>query len=89
MFISVQLSCTGWRESCGSVAQYLAVPDAKRFDPSLLPKRQRDEESQFYQFRHRKVLVEFRPKCVVCNLVIPDDGARIRQRHLLALGEFG
>ena len=77
----------GRSEAGGSVAQHLPMPDPQSFDPALLPERQRDEASKFNELGNREVLVEFRPEGIVCDLRVPDDGAGIGQRHLLALRE--
>jgi hypothetical protein len=75
-------------EAGGGVGQDFPVPDPERLDPPLLPQRQRDEEPQLDQFRNAEVVVEFRPKCIIRDFGIPDDGARIGERDLLPLGEL-
>ncbi|HSF20901.1 MAG TPA: hypothetical protein VLA81_02585 [Burkholderiales bacterium] len=64
------------------------MPDPERLDPPLLPQRQRDEEPQLDQLRDAEVLMELRPKRVIRDLGIPDDGTRVGQRNLLPLGEL-
>ena len=79
----------GGRKPRGGVRQNLSMPDTERLDPALLPERQRDEESQLDELRHREVLVELRPQSLVRNLGVPDDRAGIRQGNFLAFAETG
>ena len=75
------------REASGGIGEYLAVPDAERLDPALLPQGERDEEPELDELGNCEVLVEPLPESVVGDLRIPDDGARVGQRGLLARGE--
>ena len=63
------------------------MPDAERLDPALLSERERDEEAELDELRHREVLVQLRPQRVVCDVGIPDDRAGIGERRFLALAE--
>ncbi len=76
------------REAGGGVAKHLAVPDAERLDPPLLPRGKRDEEPEFDQFWDCEVVVEPLPKRVVGDLRIPEDGACVGKRGLLAWVEL-
>jgi hypothetical protein len=63
------------------------VPDAQRLDPPLLPEGERDEEPKLDQLRDGEVPVEPLPERVVGDLRVPDDGAGVGQRGLLAGAE--
>ena len=76
------------RQPGGRVGQHFAVADAERLDPSLLSQGQRNEEAKLDQLGVREMLVQFRPQRRIGDLGIPDDGARVRQCHLLALSEL-
>ena len=60
------------------------MPDAERLDPSLLPRGKRDEEPEFDQFGDGEKVVEPLPKRLVGDLGIPEDGACVGKRGLLA-----
>ena len=49
------------REPLFVIGKQLPVTDAERLDPSLLPERQRNEETKLHELRNREVLVKFRP----------------------------
>jgi len=76
------------RQPGGRVGQHFAVPDAERLDPSLLSQGQPNEEAKLDQLGVREMLAQFRPQRRIGDLGIPDDGARVRQCHLLALSEL-
>src|ERR1041384_364216 len=76
------------RQACGRFCERLVMADAERLDPALLPERQCDEKAELDQLRDAEVLVQFCPQRVVGDIGVPDDGAGIGQRGLLALGEF-
>ncbi len=64
------------------------VLKAERLDPALLPQRKRDEEAEFDQLGDCEVAVEPLPEGVVGDLRIPDDGAGVGKRGLLARAEL-
>ena len=64
------------------------MPDAERLDPSLLPEGEGDEEPELDELGHGEVLVEPLPERGVSDLRIPNDGARVGERDLLASAEL-
>ena len=46
------------RKAGGGAAEHLAVPNAERLDPPLLPQGERDEEAELDEFGNSEVLVE-------------------------------
>lgn len=64
------------------------MADAQGFDPPLLSQRERDEEPELDQLRHREVFVELLPQRIVRDLGVPDNRARVGQRDLLAGAEL-
>ena len=76
------------RKADGIVGKHLAVADAQRLDPALLPEREPDEKSQFREFRHAEMVVQLFPERIVGDIRVPDDGAGVGERHFFALGEL-
>ena len=76
------------REPGHGAAERFAVPDAERLDPALLTERERDEEPELDELGHGEMLVEPLPERVVGDLRIPNDGARVGERGLLAGAEL-
>ena len=64
------------------------VLKAERLDPALLSQCESDEEAELDQLRNGEVLVEPFPEGVVGDLGIPNDGAGVGQRRLLARAEL-
>ena len=75
------------REAGGGVPEHLAVPDAERLDPPLLPQGERDEEAELDELGHGEEPVEPRPQRVIGDLGVPDDRTRVGEGRLLALAE--
>jgi hypothetical protein len=67
--------------------QHLAVAYAQRLDPTLLAAREGDEEAEFDQLRLAEMRVQLLPERIVGDPRVPDDGARVGERGLLAFGE--
>src|SRR5262245_64973624 len=65
------------------------MADPERLDPPLLAQGQRDEEAELDQLGIGEMPAQLRPQRLVGDLRVPYDRARVRQRHLLALGEPG
>jgi hypothetical protein len=63
------------------------VSDAECLDPALLAARQGDEEAELDQLILAEMLVQPRPELVIGDIGVPDDGAGVRERGFLALGE--
>lgn len=63
------------------------MTNPQRLDPSLLTAGQGDEESQLNQLRLGEMRVQLLPELVVSNARIPQDGARVAERRLLAVVE--
>jgi hypothetical protein len=64
------------------------VADPQRLDPPLLPEGEPDEEPELDQLGIGEVLVQPRPERVVRDRRVPDDGARVGERGLLARAEL-
>ena len=77
-----------WRQPAVGFGHELVVADAQCLDPALLAQRQPDEEAQLDQLRVAEVFVQLLPQRVVGQRGLPDDGAGIGERGLLALGEL-
>ena len=67
--------------------QHLMVADAERLDPALLTAGEGDEKAQLDELRLAEVQVQPAPQRVVCDPGVPDDGAGIGERGLLAFAE--
>jgi hypothetical protein len=65
------------------------VSQIKGLEPTLLPRRECDEETEFRKFRRSEVGVEVVPQRVVGEVCVPDDGIGIAQRSLLPIGVPG
>ena len=72
---------TSARPTASISAQELSVAEAQSFDPALLPEGERYEKAELNEFFSRKVQMQLFPECVIGNVRIPDDRARIGQRE--------
>jgi hypothetical protein len=63
------------------------VTDAERLDPALLAARESDEEAELDELGLAEMRVQPRPELVIGDARVPDDGARVGERGLLAFGE--
>jgi hypothetical protein len=63
------------------------VADAKRLDPPLLAAGEGDEKAELDELSLAEMRVQLPPERVVGDPGVPDDGARVGQRDLLAFGE--
>ncbi len=77
-----------WSQAAFGIRQNLMVADAECLDPPLLAKRQPDEEAKLHKLGIGEVLMQLLPEGLVRKGGFPDNGAGVRQRDLLALGEF-
>src|SRR5690349_12289393 len=64
------------------------MADAERLDPALLAQCQADEEPKLHQLGVGEMLVKTLPERVVGYCRVPDDGAGVGERRLLALTEL-
>ncbi len=64
------------------------MANSQRFDPALLTEGQRNKEAEFNEFRNCEMPVQFFPQRVIRDIGVPDNGARVRERHLLSLGKL-
>ena len=80
----VYLALLGGEAALG-VRQHLTVANVQRLDPPLLAEREPDEEAKLHQLRVGEVRVQPFPEGVVGETSLPDDGAGVGQRGLLAL----
>jgi hypothetical protein len=67
--------------------EHLAMADPERLDPALLSVRDRNEVAELDQLLLAEMQPKPLPQRVVSALGVPDDGARVEQRRLLALVE--
>jgi hypothetical protein len=63
------------------------VADAQRLDPALLAAGEGDEKAELDELSLAEIRVQLLPERVVGYAGVPDDGAGIGERDLLAFGE--
>lgn len=62
------------------------MADPERLDPTLLAAGQCNEETQLDQLGFGEMLMQIAPQFGVGDVGVPEDGARVSQRDLLAFG---
>ena len=63
------------------------MPDAQRLDPALLAAGEGDEKAELDELSLAEMRMQLLPKHVVGDPGVPDDGARVGERDLLAFCE--
>ena len=63
------------------------MANTQRLDPTLLTACERDEKAELDQLSLAEMPVQPLPQRVVCDAGVPDDGARVGERRLLAFAE--